>query len=243
MADTELPVENAIVFGASGAIGQAFTTAIANTKTLLTLTAVSRQPLNYDSNKIHPAQLSIYNEASIATLANQIEHPLDLIIIATGILHSDELQPEKSLKSLSENQLATLFHTNAIIPALIMKHFAPLLRKDSPSILMALSARVGSITDNRLGGWYSYRASKSALNMLIKCAAIEISRKEPKQIIVGFHPGTVDSYLSKPFQSRLKPDQLQSPEMSVEKILTTIQALTSKHSGQCLAYDGTIIEP
>ena len=151
--------------------------------------------------------------------------------------------PEKSLRELSLEKFQRLFLVNTIIPALIAKHFCPYLNKETPSVFAALSARVGSISDNQLGGWYSYRSSKAALNMIIKNTAIEINRTNKQAIIVGIHPGTVNSNLSKPFQKNVPKEKLFSPNFAAEKIYQVITQLSSQSSGKCFAWDNTEILP
>ena len=121
------------------------------------------------------------------------------------------------------------------------KHFIPLLRKQQKSVLAALSARVGSISDNNLGGWYSYRASKSALNMLLKTTSIEVARRNKTASVIGLHPGTVDTGLSKPFQANVKPEKLFTPEFAAECILKNIDKATAETSGSVFAWDGSPI--
>ena len=164
--------------------------------------------------------------------------PLDLVIVANGMLHSKEIMPEKSIKELSRYKFQQLFEVNTIVPSLIAKHFLPHLNRDYPSIFAALSARVGSISDNELGGWYAYRASKAALNMIIKNAAIEMSRRNQKAIIVGLHPGTVDTDLSRPFHKNIPVEQLLTPHQSVTRLLEVLASLTADQSGKCFAWDG-----
>ena len=168
---------------------------------------------------------------------------LDMVIVTTGILHDGELMPEKSLKDLSEEKFQRIFEVNTVVPLLIAKHFLPKMNRERKSIFAALSARVGSISDNQLGGWYSYRSSKAALNMVIKNLAIEISRSNKNAIIVGLHPGTVDSNLSKPFQGNVPYGKLFTPEYSTQKLLEVLSNLTSKQSGICFAWDGKEILP
>ena len=169
--------------------------------------------------------------------------PLDMVIVTTGILHEGEMMPEKSIKDLSSVKLQRMFEVNTIAPLLIAKHFLPKLNRETRSIFAALSARVGSISDNKLGGWYSYRASKAALNMVIKNTAIEISRRNKKAIIVGLHPGTVDSNLSKPFQANVPYGKLFTPDYSIQKLLEVLTNLTPKQTGKCFAWDGKEILP
>ena len=149
---------------------------------------------------------------------------------------------KKNIKELEQEKFRRLFDINTIGPALVAKHFLPLLKHQQKSVFAALSARVGSIGDNHLGGWYAYRASKAALNMIIKNLAIETNRRYADSIIVGLHPGTVDSNLSKPFQSRVAKDKLFSPAFSAESLLKVIEGLTAKDSGKIVAWDGQVIE-
>jgi NAD(P)-dependent dehydrogenase (short-subunit alcohol dehydrogenase family) len=165
------------------------------------------------------------------------------VIVATGLLHDGELVPEKSLRDLSAEKFLRLFEVNTILPALVGKYFLPKLNRENKSIFAALSARVGSISDNQLGGWYAYRASKAALNMIIKNAAIEIGRQNKQAVIVGLHPGTVDSRLSKPFQSNVADGQLFTPAFSAQKLLEVLETLTQEKSGKCFAWDGQEITP
>lgn len=129
-----------------------------------------------------------------------------------------------------------------MLPALIAKHFLPKLNRENKAVFAVLSARVGSITDNRLGGWYAYRASKVALNMILKNAAIEIGRRYKKSIIIGLHPGTVNSPLSKPFQTNVPDDQMFTADFSVKKMIEVLDSVTPEKSGSCFAWDGKEIE-
>ena len=137
--------------------------------------------------------------------------------------------------------LEQVFAINTFAPGLIIKYIKPYLNKAERNVIGLLSARVGSISDNRLGGWYAYRASKAALNMLIKSASIELGRSHKRSIIIGLHPGTVDTGLSKPFQGRLKEGQLFTPEYSIAQMTNVIETVTNEQSGLCLAYDGSVI--
>jgi NAD(P)-dependent dehydrogenase (short-subunit alcohol dehydrogenase family) len=165
------------------------------------------------------------------------------VIVATGILYENTIMPEKSLRELSPEKFLRLFEVNTILPALIAKHFLPKLNKHNRSLFAALSARVGSISDNRLGGWYSYRASKSGLNMIIKNAAIEINRTNKQAVIVSLHPGTVNSKLSKPFQSNVPDGKLFTPDYSVKRLLEVLDNLTPESSGRCFSWDGKEVKP
>ena len=238
-------VNNIVIIGGSGAIGRAFTLQLSVSYPNATIHAFSRhQPEKVLLNvKYHTIDYQDETSIEKSALVASSETPLDMVIVATGILHDGELMPEKSQKELSAEKFHRLFEINTIVPALVAKHFLPKLNRENRSVFAALSARVGSISDNQLGGWYAYRASKAALNMVIKNAAIEISRRNKKAIIVGLHPGTVDSNLSKPFQGNVPDGKLFTPKYSVQKLLEILTTLTSKQSGKCFAWDGKEILP
>jgi NAD(P)-dependent dehydrogenase (short-subunit alcohol dehydrogenase family) len=228
--------QNIVIIGASGAIGSAFTQRLSEQYPNASLYAFCR------NGKYHIDYSSEDSIAAAAVYASK-EKPLDLVIVAIGILHDDDIMPEKSLRELSAEKFHRIFEVNTITPALIAKHFLPKLNRNKPSIFAALSARVGSISDNRLGGWYAYRASKSALNMIIKNASIEIGRRNKHAIIVGIHPGTVDSNLSKPFQANVPAARLFTPKYSANKLLDVLENLTPEQTGKCFAWDGEEILP
>lgn len=171
------------------------------------------------------------NEASIADAAAEVASrgPVGLAINAVGLLHSDHLQPEKSWRSLNAQALTRLFSVNAVGPALLMKHFLPLLTKGRRAVFATLSAKVGSIGDNSLGGWYGYRASKAALNQFVRTASIELARKNPNAICVAVHPGTVETALSQPFAKT--GSSVQSPAEAASQILATLSEFTPQHNG------------
>jgi NAD(P)-dependent dehydrogenase (short-subunit alcohol dehydrogenase family) len=236
---------NIVIIGGSGAIGRAFTLQLAISYPNTTIHVFSRHQQEKALLNVKYHTIDYQDETSIekSALVASREAQLDMVIVATGILHDGELMPEKSLKGLSAEKFHRLFEINTIVPALVAKHFIPKLNREKRSVFAALSARVGSISDNQLGGWYAYRASKAALNMIIKNAAIEISRRNKKAIIVGLHPGTVDSNLSKPFQGNVPDGKLFTPKYSVQKLLVILTTLTSKQSGKCFAWDGKEILP
>ncbi len=228
--------ENIAVIGSSGAIGAAFTRLLANKYPHASLSSFSRNTghyIDYDSKD------SIAEAANFASK----KKPLDLVIVANGLLHDGGIMPEKSLHELTAEKFNRVFAANTIVPALIAKYFLPKLNKLSSSRFAVLSARVGSISDNRLGGWYAYRASKAALNMIIKNAAIEIGRRNKYAIVVGLHPGTVDSYLSKPFQSNVPSEKLFRPEFAAQALLNVLEGLKVNQSGRCFAWNGQEIPP
>jgi NAD(P)-dependent dehydrogenase (short-subunit alcohol dehydrogenase family) len=228
--------QNIAILGASGAIGSAFVNLLSKTYPNASLFAFSR---NGEHGIDYGSEESISKAAELTVK----EKPLDLVIVSVGILHDGVLMPEKSLRDLSAEKFHRIFEVNTITPALIAKYFLPKLNKEQLSIFAALSARVGSISDNQLGGWYAYRASKSALNMIIKNAAIEVRRQNKKSIIVGLHPGTVDSNLSKPFQGNVNEGKLFTPEYSAEKLLAVLKSLRLEQTGKCFAWDGKEIFP
>ena len=153
------------------------------------------------------------------------------------------MRPEKSLRDIDGAALDRLFRINATGPAVVMRHFLPLLAKDRRSVFAALSARVGSIGDNRLGGWVGYRASKAALNQVIRTLAIELGRTDPHAVLVGLHPGTVDTPLSTPFQRNVDAGRLFSPEQAAGLLLDVIAGLAPGDSGHCLDWAGKRIAP
>ena len=185
--------------------------------------------------------LDLLSETSIAAAAAFInaQGTPRLIIDATGVLQSKTIKPEKSWRELDAAQMAEAFAINAIGPALVMKHFLPLLPREGSCVFATLSARVGSIGDNRLGGWYSYRASKAALNQLVRTAAIELNRRAPNAICVALHPGTVDTGLSASF-AKTGLD-VQTPELAAARLLETIAGLTVGDSGGFFDYKGETI--
>ncbi len=152
------------------------------------------------------------------------------------------MDPEKSLRELDPEWMIENYRLNAVAPALIAKHFLPLMPRSGRVCFAALSARVGSISDNRLGGWYSYRASKAALNMLIRNLSIEWQRKNPEAILVGLHPGTVETGLSAPFKGNPEHERF-TPSKAADQLLNVLQTLDSNDSGQLFAYDGHIVAP
>ena len=161
------------------------------------------------------------------------------MIVASGLLHDGAaLQPEKTWRSLTAEGLQRAFAINTIGPALVAKHFLPLLAQERKAVFAALSARVGSIEDNHLGGWHAYRASKAALNMLIRTLAIELARRNDHALCVGLHPGTVDTGLSKPFQGYVAKGKLFTPARAAGQLLDVLDGLSPGHTGGLFAWDG-----
>ncbi len=233
----------ACVFGVSGGIGRALCDKLLESDRVARVYAGARNEVSLRHEKLTSFTFDLLDEESIASSARAIskDGPLDLVIVATGVLQSEKLWPEKTWRAINADQMATAFAINAIGPALIAKHSLPLLRSDGRAVFAALSARVGSIGDNHLGGWHSYRASKAALNQLVRNFAIELQRKNEEAIAVALHPGTVDTRLSRPFQRGLPDGQLVSPETSAAHLLRVIGNLTPKDHGHHLAWDGSRI--
>ena len=232
----------ALVFGGSGGIGEALIAALASDPRCAIVFAASRRTIT-SRPKVERLAFSLEDEASItACVASAAATgPLDLIIVATGLLHDDGLKPEKSWRTIDVAALERAFRINAIGPALIAKHALDHLCRKNKAVFAALSARVGSIDDNRLGGWHAYRASKAALNMLMKTCAIELKRRNPAAVCVSLHPGTVDTPLSSPFQSGVASQKLFTADFSARSLLAVIDRLKPEDSGQLFAWDGRCI--
>ena len=220
----------AAVIGASGGIGVAIADRLEADKAEVILLARSGGDVKID----------LEDETSIAEAAAKAGEsgPLDLVFVATGFLHEEGSGPEKDWRHLDAENLARNFAINVTGPALVAKHFLPLLPDDRRAGFATLSARVGSISDNRLGGWYAYRASKAALNMMIRSLSIELARKKPEAFCVGLHPGTVDTRLSQPFQRNVPEGKLFTPDHSAARLLEVLDGLGPTDSGKCFAYDG-----
>lgn len=239
------PDANVAVIGASGGIGRAFVELLAGDTGVRRVHAMCRAPAEWEQSNIAAHRLDFSDEQSIedAAAAAASEAPLDLVIVATGILHrGDHVRPEKAMREIDAASLAEVLAVNSIGPSLVAKHFLPNLRRDHKAIFAALSARVGSIGDNRLGGWTAYRMSKAALNMMLRTMAIEQARSAPQSVVVALHPGTVDTGLSKPFTGRVPEAKLFTPDKSATSLLGVLDGLSPEQSGGFFAYDGTTID-
>ncbi|WP_373487157.1 SDR family NAD(P)-dependent oxidoreductase [Blastomonas sp.] len=229
--------ECTVIIGASGGIGRALADRAE---------ASGRQVVRLARSSAGDLHIDIEDEASIVAAAQRIKAQglgVKTIIVATGLLHDGSKGPEKALRELDPSWMARSFAVNAIGPALVAKHFLPLTPRRAPALFAAIGARVGSISDNRLGGWYGYRAAKAALHMTIRNIAIEWQRSNDQSIAVALHPGTVDTALSKPFQGRVSDGKLFAPDYVGERLWSVLDSLSPGDSGQIFAWDGQRIKP
>jgi NAD(P)-dependent dehydrogenase (short-subunit alcohol dehydrogenase family) len=216
----------ALVIGASGGIGAAMATALAARGDRVT--GVSRSADGLD----------VTDEASVARVMGALEGPFHTVIVATGALVIDGARPEKTLKAVDAGSMAAQFALNAMGPMLVLKHALRLMPKDAPSRFAVLSARVGSIGDNALGGWYSYRTAKAALNQLIHTAAIEVARSHPQAVLALLHPGTVDTAFTAAYQPAY--DKL-TPAQAAGALLGVLDQLIPAQSGGFFDWQGDVI--
>lgn len=220
----------AVVLGASGGIGAAMLAALVDCGRFAIVSGYHRRS---------SPPLELTEEASIVAIAGSVKAhglPLRLVFDATGVLQGEGIAPEKSWRQLDAAQLARAFAVNAIGPALLMKHFLPMLDREGKAVFATLSAKVGSIGDNQLGGWYGYRASKAALNQFVRTAAIELARTRPKAICLALHPGTVDTGLSAPHAKTGL--EVRTPSEAARLLLSVLDRATTAESGGFLDYRG-----
>ncbi len=231
--------KTAAVFGASGGIGRALCRRLQE-RGYTRIFAGSRADDTAVNDVIQPFTFDLGSEASIEAAAKDMaDTPPDIVLVATGVLTlADGAGPERSLRNLDPEVMRQVFQLNTIGPALVAKHMLPLMPRERRCVFAALSARIGSIGDNRIGGWHSYRASKAALNMLIRNFSIEMARTHKQAIIVGLHPGTVDTQLSQPFQGGLPEGQLLAPDQSAGSLLDVIDTLVPADSGNVFDWAG-----
>ncbi len=240
----------AFVQGGSGGLGSAMTRRLLSDSTIQKVYASSRSPAGSDAllelrrqfpERLELLSLDVSNEESIEAAARAVSdagHGLDIVFNCSGVLHSEAMQPEKRLSQIDRAALLASFEINAVGPIVVLKHLVGLMPRRERSLIVNLSARVGSIADNRLGGWYGYRASKSALNMLTRCLALELKRTHPGCLCVAMHPGTVDTELSRPFASGARPF---TPSRAADQIFDVVRGLSSEESGGFFAWDGSAI--
>ncbi|MGW8203498.1 SDR family NAD(P)-dependent oxidoreductase [Sphingomonas sp. VDB2] len=224
---------SAVIIGASGGIGGALEATLMEEGTFAVVHGFAR-------SRSDAQHIDLRDESSIAKAAAHVASGSapTLVIVATGLLHEGDRGPEKALRDLDPDWLAQIYAINAIGPALVAKHFLPIMPKAGRTVFAALSARVGSISDNRLGGWHGYRAAKAALNMLVRTLAIEERRRNDRAIVVSLHPGTVDTQLSRPFQANVPAGRLFDAERAALQLLDVIEGLKAPDSGKLFDFQG-----
>lgn len=239
-----------LIVGASQGIGFGFVNHLLQDENIATIYATYRQQETantlFNQAQHYPQKLvclpvDITDESQIVTAIETIKgetEKLHLVINCVGVLHDGELQPEKSLRQIKAENLLRYFEVNSIASILLAKHLLPLFKHPDRSVFASISAKVGSIGDNYLGGWYGYRASKAALNMLMHTTAIEYQRKRLPTIVITLHPGTTNTSLSQPFQRNVPPEKLFSIERTVNQLLDVIAQLTPEDSGEFFSWDG-----
>lgn len=242
---------NALIVGASQGIGLGFVRNLLQQDNVQKIYATYRNKQTADElfildkqyrDRLECIQVDITEESNIVSALKQIQESvtqLHLVVYCVGVLHEGNLSPEKSLRQIKPENLIYSFQVNSIGAVLLAKHLMPLFNPRENSIFASISAKVGSIGDNRLGGWYGYRASKAALNMFLKTTAIEYSRRCPKTIVVALHPGTTETRLSQPFQKHVPTGKLFPVEHTVNLLSKVIAGLEIKDSGEFFAWDGS----
>lgn len=245
---------NALVIGANSGIGRELIAQLMNSGDYQTVYSVSRSAFETElgtqaeTSHVHDV-MDTADEAEVKSYIDGLKAQkisLDTVVCTTGILHQDgedgktALKPEKRLEDMHSAQLAEYFRINSILPALWLQGLVRVVNKQKAAIVF-FSARVGSISENGLGGWYGYRASKAALNMLLKTASIEYKRRMPHTSLMCYHPGTVDTGLSKPFQANVKPGKLFTPEFTVQQLLSIMTKLDPENSPFYLDWQGETI--
>lgn len=242
----------ALIVGAGQGIGLEFVRQLLQTDRYDRVYATYRNPqsalLAIADPRLSSLPLDVTDETQIAAVIQKIQSSLSVppavlttVIYCVGILHEGAIQPEKSLRQLNGDQLLRYFQVNSIGAALVAKHVQPLLKHGDRAVLAAISAKIGSIGDNALGGWYGYRASKSALNMFLRSAAIEYKRTCPRTIVALLHPGTTDTELSRPFQRGVPPEKLFPVDRTVQQLLSVLDGLEEKDSGEFFSWDGSLL--
>lgn len=241
---------NVLIIGGNRGIGLGFVRKLLGDRQVQNLIATYRQSVSPElaelaeqhGDRLHLIPMDVTDEMQIAARVAEIQPLVDRlhsVIYCVGLLHDGDLQPEKSLQQIQADRLLRYFQVNSIGAVLLAKHLLPLLKHRDRSVFASISAKVGSIGDNQLGGWYGYRASKAALNMLMRTTAIEYSRKSPNTIVVLLHPGTTDTPLSQPFQRNVPPEKLFSVDRTVSQLLTIIDNLQPSDTGQFFSWDGS----
>lgn len=244
---------DALVVGATSGIGLALAQALAGHAGIARLFVAARSAATSEAlaglavrhpGVVHPVALDLTDDDSLAALGRTLRDAQarpQLVINCAGRLHGPDLQPEKSLSAVRRSALEAAFSINAIGPVLLAQTVAPLLRHRLPAVFASLSARVGSIGDNRLGGWYAYRAAKAAQNQLLKTFSIELQRLNPLACCLLLHPGTVATPLSQPFQGSVAREKLFTPDAAAGYLLAVMASATPLDNGRFIAWDGSDI--
>ncbi|MFT5712985.1 MAG: NAD(P)-dependent dehydrogenase (short-subunit alcohol dehydrogenase family) [Glaciecola sp.] len=256
MQETGSEKKYALIIGANGGIGKEVVKQLSEQPKFETIFTLSRSAATFtptDSTQVVHKIMDTANETAVKSFIDELKEQgikLSLVICTTGILHQEsvsadgadvvKLKPEKRLEDMHERQLTEYFRVNSILPAIWLQNLVNVVDKQGAKIVF-FSARVGSISENALGGWYGYRASKAALNMLVKTAAIEYKRRAPQTSLICYHPGTVDTGLSKPFQANVKPGKLFTPEFTVNKLLSICLNVSPEESPFYLDWKGETI--
>ena len=240
-----MDLSNTIVFGANGGIGSALVRELSERYPTDNVYAVSRKDDARGSfaENVKPITADFGNPKDLEELSRNFsdsKSQLNGIIVASGVLTAVTSTPEKSANALNEAEMLENYRINSIIPALIFKYFHKIIAGTQSPFFAVLSARIGSISDNRLGGWYSYRMAKSALNMFVKTASIEFSRINRAGVVLGLHPGTVNTAFTERY---VKNRSTFSPEIAAGNLVSVLSAAGPSHTGQCFAYDGSVIQP
>ncbi|MCK9535836.1 MAG: SDR family NAD(P)-dependent oxidoreductase [Pseudomonas sp.] len=231
--------QSVLIIGASSHIGQAIARQCASQGAVVSL--ISRQPASDPNAEFYYQDALQSADSSQHCIEQALAQQPDTIFICNGVLHDATAMPEKTIGQLDSAQLAQRLHSNVIIPAQYLRALLRYLTRTPQVKVLVLSAKVGSITDNRLGGWYSYRMSKAALNMLVKNLSLEVARLNPSACIVTLHPGTTDTPLSEPFQTNLPQGQLQTAAQTAQRLLQVRDVLTPGHSGTLLNWDASVL--
>ena len=236
---------NTLIVGASGGIGQALVKQYAqNSDHVYAVTRATKTDSDMPKNvSLHSMELQ--NDAAISEFVKGLKSDgiaLSTVVITTGFLHNDDagIHPEKRLEDISEDAMAQYFAVNTIIPSLWVKQLVNVLDKHNATVI-CLSARVGSISDNALGGWYGYRASKAALNMMMKTASVEYKRRLKDTMLVCYHPGTVDTSLSKPFQKNVAAKKLFTPDFTASQLITHVASLDREQVCHFIDWNGEVV--
>lgn len=239
-------MSTALVIGANSEIAKAIIHQLCGQESITHILAVSRRKLEIDHPKILSFLIPDHTDQNIEACCRTFcltHYPFKMVICCIGTLHNStaDIFPEKSIRHVSSEQFHHYFEINTVIPMLWLKHLATRFKKADRTKIIFLSARIGSIEDNQLGGWMGYRASKAALNMAVKTAQIELSRRYPHIMCVCYHPGTVDSPLSKPFQVNIPPEKCFTPAFTAQALLSILPTLKQTHSPHYVDWQGKSI--